>query len=95
MKPDDSGAALRRKRALLLLVLLALVALAMAWTWSPLRAWLDVDAIVGAIRRAGEDVTIVGISRMALTAEKAAKIQFDTMCSRMSARLVSQKLCLT
>ena len=54
MKPDDSGAALRRKRTLLLLVLLALVALAMAWTWSPLRAWLDVDAIVGAIRRAGE-----------------------------------------
>jgi len=41
----------------------------------------DEDLLVGfgqaAIRREGEDVTIVGISRMALTAEKAAKILAD------------------
>jgi len=41
----------------------------------------DGDFLVGfgqaAIRREGEDVTIVGISRMALTAEKAAKVLAD------------------
>ena len=41
----------------------------------------DEDALVdfghAAIRREGEDVTIVGISRMALTAEKAAEILAD------------------
>ncbi len=41
----------------------------------------DEDLLVGfgqaAIRREGEDVTIVGISRMALTAEKAAKLLSD------------------
>ncbi len=38
---------------------------------------LLVDFGQAAIRREGEDVTIVGISRMALTAEKAAKILAD------------------
>src|SRR4051794_1367505 len=36
-----------------------------------------VDFGQAAIRREGEDVTIVGISRMALTAEKAAKVLAD------------------
>ena len=38
---------------------------------------LIVDFGQAAIRREGEDVTIVGISRMALTAERAAKILAD------------------
>jgi hypothetical protein len=48
-----ANAALRRKLVLLVLALLLVAGLAVAWSWSPLRAWLDVDALVGAVRAAG------------------------------------------
>lgn len=38
---------------LLALVLLALIGLAAAWTWSPLRDWLDVDRVVAGLERFG------------------------------------------
>lgn len=44
---------LRRRLALLVIALLALLALAAAWSWSPLRAWLDVDFIVSSLQRFG------------------------------------------
>lgn len=44
---------LRRKLVLLLLCVAGVLALAAAWTWTPLRAWLDVDLLVGALRRFG------------------------------------------
>lgn len=38
---------------LLALVLLAVICLAAAWTWSPMRDWLDVDRVVAALQRFG------------------------------------------
>lgn len=38
----------------LLLALAALVALAAAWTWSPMREWLDADRIVATLQQFGE-----------------------------------------
>jgi len=48
------GAALKRKLVLLVVALVLIAGLAAAWTWSPLRDWLDVDAVVAAIRRVGQ-----------------------------------------
>lgn len=46
---------LRRKLVLLLLALLVVLGLAIAWAWSPLRAWLDVDLVVANLRHVGQD----------------------------------------
>jgi uncharacterized membrane protein YdjX (TVP38/TMEM64 family) len=54
MNASPSRAALRRKLVVLALVLAALVALALAWSWSPLKQWLDVDAIVMLLQRLGQ-----------------------------------------
>ncbi|KQP17973.1 TVP38/TMEM64 family protein [Pseudorhodoferax sp. Leaf267] len=51
---DDARKALRGRLVWLVLALLALVALAAAWTWSPMRAWLDVDRIVDTLQRLGQ-----------------------------------------
>jgi len=45
---------LRWRLALLTAVLVALVGLAIAWSWSPMRAWLDVDRIVGGLQHMGQ-----------------------------------------
>ncbi|MCY7307638.1 MAG: VTT domain-containing protein [Rhodoferax sp.] len=42
---------LRHKLVWLGVVAVVLVGLAVAWSWSPMRAWLDVDAMVGALQR--------------------------------------------
>lgn len=47
------GSALRRRLWVLALALVALVALAAAWTWSPMREWLDVDRIVSGLQQLG------------------------------------------
>jgi uncharacterized membrane protein YdjX (TVP38/TMEM64 family) len=49
MNPDR----LRYKLVVLVLAVLVVVALAVAWSWSPMRAWLDVDGAVAAIRAWG------------------------------------------
>ena len=54
MTAPAAGDRLRKKLVLLVLVLFALVGLAVAWSWSPMRAWLDVEGVVAAIRRAGQ-----------------------------------------
>lgn len=51
--PVDASA-LRRRLALLVVAMVALLSLAIAWTWTPLRAWLDVDLIVTALRDFGQ-----------------------------------------
>lgn len=50
---------LQRKLTLLVLALVMVAALAAAWSWSPLRAWLDVDLVVGALRRFGHSFGLV------------------------------------
>jgi uncharacterized membrane protein YdjX (TVP38/TMEM64 family) len=56
--PDPSKAgharALRIRLVLLIAVLIALACLAGAWSWSPLRAWLDVDRIVSGLQEFGQ-----------------------------------------
>lgn len=49
--PDTS--ALRRRLWALAAALAAILALAAAWSWSPLREWLDVQRIVGALQSLG------------------------------------------
>ncbi len=51
-REDLSG--LRRRLVALALVLLALIGLAAAWSWSPLRHWLDVDRIVDGLQAIGQ-----------------------------------------
>ncbi|HVR55063.1 MAG TPA: VTT domain-containing protein [Pseudorhodoferax sp.] len=48
------GAALRGRLWALVLALVALAALAAAWTWSPMREWLDMERIVGGLRELGQ-----------------------------------------
>jgi len=62
---------LRRRVYLLVLALLALIGLAMAWNWTPLRDWLDVDLVVAALQRSGQafgPVAAVAAFALALTA---------------------------
>ncbi len=45
---------LRRRLYLLAIALVALIGLALAWTWTPMRAWLDVDLVVMSLQRFGQ-----------------------------------------
>ena len=54
MKRLSSKDPLRRKLLGLAITALLLLGLAVAWSWTPMRAWLDVDLVVGAIQRFGQ-----------------------------------------
>ena len=62
--------ALRRKLVMLVVCVAGVLGLAAAWAWTPMRAWLDVDLLVSALRRFGESfgpaAAIVGLT-VALT----------------------------
>ena len=53
MTVAENHRSLRHRLLLLALVLLALVALALAWSWSPMRAWLDVNFVVASLQKLG------------------------------------------
>jgi uncharacterized membrane protein YdjX (TVP38/TMEM64 family) len=59
MRSPEPGA-LRLRLAALLLVLAALIGLAAAWSWSPMKSWLDVDTIVAATVHLGERFGLFG-----------------------------------
>ncbi len=70
MKRLSSKDPLRRKLLGLAITALLLLGLAVAWSWTPMRAWLDVDLVVGAIQRFGQafgPVAAVGGFALALT----------------------------
>ena len=46
--------ALRRRLLLLAVVVVGVLGLAIAWTWTPLRQWLDVDRVVAALQHLGQ-----------------------------------------
>ena len=72
--------ALRRKRVLLVLALIALVGLAAAWSWSPLRSWLDVDLGVAALQRFGASFGLVAaICGLTLALTLAVPLMFLTL----------------
>jgi uncharacterized membrane protein YdjX (TVP38/TMEM64 family) len=71
---------LRRKLVLLVLVLLAVAGLAVAWSWSPLHAWLDVDLVVGALRRFGHAFGLVAaVGGLTLALALAVPLTFLTL----------------
>lgn len=61
---------LKARLVWLVIALLALVGLALAWSWSPMREWLNLDALVGGLKGLGEDfgfAAAVGGFALALT----------------------------
>jgi uncharacterized membrane protein YdjX (TVP38/TMEM64 family) len=70
MSERETSALLRRKLYLLVVALLLLFALALAWSSTPMRAWLDVDRVVESLRRFGQafgPLAAVGGFALALT----------------------------
>lgn len=59
-RPNDTRA-LRRRLWLLAAALGAIVALAAAWSWTPLRHWLDVQRIVAALQSLGQSFGPVAV----------------------------------
>ena len=73
---------LRRKLFLLAFVLFALVALAIAWSWTPVRAWLDVDFVVSSLQRLGKAFgPLAAVGGFALALTVAVPLTFLTLVS--------------
>lgn len=80
MTSTDHRSALRRRLAALLVMLVAAFLLAIAWTWMPLRAWLDVDQIVGALRAVGQSFgPVAAVAGFALALTVAIPLTFLTL----------------
>lgn len=77
MRWSSQSPSLRRKLVLLVLAVLAVLGLAIAWSWSPLREWLDVDLVVTRLRRFGQDFgPIAAIAGFALALVVAVPLTF-------------------
>lgn len=73
-------ASLRRRLWLLVLAIAVLVALAIAWSWGPLRAWLDVDRIVGTLQRLGQAFgPVAAVAGFGLAISVAVPLTFLTL----------------
>lgn len=71
---------LRWRLLLLVGVLLGLVALAAAWSWSPLRAWLDVNKIVATLQHFGQSMgAVTAILGFAIALTLAVPLTFLTL----------------
>lgn len=82
--PAVAGAAgtraLRRRLMALGAVIVLLLALAGAWAWSPMKAWLDLDTIVGALRGFGRSFGVpAAIAGFALAVATAVPLTFLTL----------------
>lgn len=72
--------ALRRRLWLLALALAALLALGAAWSWTPMRDWLDVDRIVSSLQALGRDFgPLAVVAGFALGAALAVPLVFLTL----------------
>jgi len=68
---------LRWRVALLVLAALALVGLAVAWSASPLRAWLDADRVVLGLRQLGQSMGLAAaVGGFALASTLAVPVTF-------------------
>lgn len=82
--PNDTSA-LRRRLTVLVVILVAAFALALAWTWTPLRAWLDVDQIVGALRSVGQSFgPVAAVAGFALALTVAIPLTFLTLVAMVA-----------
>ncbi|MBC7706676.1 MAG: TVP38/TMEM64 family protein [Rhodoferax sp.] len=71
---------LRRKLYLLVVALLLLITLALAWSSTPMRAWLDVDLVVGSLRRFGQAFgPVAAVCGFALALTLAVPLLFLTL----------------
>ncbi len=71
---------LRRRLALLVAAVLMVIGLAIAWTWTPLREWLDVDLVVSALQRFGHAFgPVAAIAGFALAMTLAVPLSFLTL----------------
>jgi uncharacterized membrane protein YdjX (TVP38/TMEM64 family) len=80
MSRADDKRALRRRLVLLVVAMVLVLALAIAWTWTPLRAWLDVDLIVAALRDVGRAFgPLAAIAGFAVALTVAVPLTFLTL----------------
>ena len=71
---------LRWRLRLLVGMLVSLVALAAAWSWSPMRAWLDVNRIVSALQYLGQSMgAVTAILGFAAALTLAVPLTFLTL----------------
>lgn len=71
---------LRRKLVPLALAVAAIAGLALAWSWSPMRSWLDVDLVVGSLRRFGQSFgMLAAVCGFALALTIAVPLMFLTL----------------
>lgn len=77
---DAAARAVRRRLWLLALLVAALVLLGVAWSWSPLKAWLDIDLIVGALQTLGRSFgPLAAVAGFALAVALAVPLTFLTL----------------
>lgn len=82
MKTTDVRSRLRRHLYLLATLMLALLGLALAWSFTPLRDWLDVERVVGSLRQLGEHFGPgAAIAGFALGCISAVPLTFLTLVS--------------
>jgi len=76
----NSLAPLRGRLIALAGVLAALLGLAAAWTWSPLRTWLDVDLVVSGLRHWGQTIgPLAALAGFTLAITLAVPLTFLTL----------------
>ena len=79
-QPADGRRALGRRVVWLVLALCGLIALAAAWTWSPMREWLDVDRIVQTLQRLGQAFgPVAAVAGFGLAVTLAVPLTFLTL----------------
>ncbi len=78
--PHETARPLRRRVYLLALTMLVVLGFAMAWVWTPLRHWLDVDLIVAALQQFGQSFgPVAAIGGFALAVTIAVPLTFLTL----------------
>ncbi len=71
---------LRRRLYLLALALLVLIGLAVAWSWTPMRDWLDVELVVVSLQRFGQAFgPVAAVCGVALALTLAVPLTFLTL----------------
>lgn len=76
----STDAGLRRRLWALLLALAALVGLAAAWSWSPMREWLDAERIVATLQDLGQAFgPVAAIAGLGLALALAVPLTFLTL----------------
>lgn len=81
----ESTRRLRWRLLLLGLLLAGLAGLAAAWAWTPLRGWLEVDRIVGALRHFGQAFgPLAALGGFALASTLAVPLIFLTLVTMVA-----------